>query len=60
MATWDIRSKIVQPWDMVDNSASPLQTTFGTYQQPVFAASRKILIYLVSDYLKLNAVSSLL
>jgi hypothetical protein len=33
---------------------------FGTFQQPVFAASRKILIYLVSDYLKLYGVSSLL
>jgi hypothetical protein len=30
-------------------------TPFGTYQQPVFAASRKILIYLVSDYLKFYA-----
>ena len=36
------------------------KTPFGTYQQPVFAASRKILIYLVSDYLKLYGVSSLL
>jgi len=36
----------VQPWDMVDNSASTLQTPFGTYQPPVFAVYRKILIYL--------------
>ena len=33
-------------------------TPFGTYQQPVFAASRKFLIYLVSDYLTLYGVRS--
>jgi len=34
------------------------KTPFGTYQQPVFAASRKFLIYLVSDYLTLYGVRS--
>ena len=41
-------------------SGLPTDAPFGTYQQPVFAASRKFLIYLVSDYLKLYGVSSLL
>lgn len=36
------------------------KTSLGTYEHPVFADSRKILLYLVSDYLNLYGVSSLL